>query len=401
MSETKPLLVQFGAGNIGRSLVGQLFSVAGWRVAFVDVADVVVDALNANGRYTVEIKDDIREGEKARIEVDNVSGIRMADTGAVLDALAAADLAGTSVGAANLPAVCALLAKAVVKRDRPLSVMLCENLHDAAKLARQHLLDALGRDAPKAASVGFVEAAISKMVPATPPEVRRADPLAVWAEAYNTLYLDRDAYLGSPPAINGVAWRGPFQAYVDRKLLLHNFPHATAAYHGCLRGKGFIWECMEDEATAREVRGCMTEVSRALAVRHGGVFTYDENKAWSDDLLRRFRNRALADPVFRVGRDLRRKLAPADRCIGALRLLLETGGDYTHTARAVAAALLFAPGAADPSPLAGDGDIVRLAAERGPEAVLTDICGLNPDVDAAPLARIADEYRALSKNVIR
>lgn len=394
----KPVLVQFGAGNIGRSLVGQLFSAAGWWVVFVDVVDAVVDELNAVGRYTVTVKDEVPAGQPKHIEVANVSAINLADADAVVRALANADLAGTSVGAANLPGVCSLLGEAMKFRDRPLSVMLCENLHNAAGLAREHLDASLNGAAASFDQVGFIEAAISKMVPATPPEVRQSDPLAVWAEAYNTLYLDADGYIGAPPRINGVAWRRPFAAYVDRKLLLHNFPHAAAAYHGSLRGRRFIWECMEDEAVLAEVRGCMAEVSRALALRHGEVFTYDENKAWADDLQRRFGNRALADPVFRVGRDLQRKLAPADRCIGALRLLLESGGDYTHTARAIAAAMLFNPGDGDASPLSGDADIVTRAAKDGPESVLTGVCGLDPEADAEAIARIARAYHTLKRN---
>jgi len=39
-------LLQYGAGNIGRSLVGQLFSKAGYEVVFVDVDKTVIDALN-------------------------------------------------------------------------------------------------------------------------------------------------------------------------------------------------------------------------------------------------------------------------------------------------------------------------------------------------------------------
>ncbi|MCD8349167.1 MAG: hypothetical protein LUC93_00965 [Planctomycetaceae bacterium] len=387
----QPLLVQFGAGNIGRSLVGQLFSAAGWRVVFVDVARNVIDALNARGSYEIIVKED----PPRSISVDKVSGIHMDNDDAVTRAVAEADLVGTSVGAANLAGVCSRIATALPRRTAPLSVMLCENLHGAAGLARGYLREAVGDAAVP--EVGFVEAAISKMVPATPPEVRAADPLTVWAEGYNTLYLDADGYIGEPPRVGGVAWRRPFDAYVDRKLLLHNFPHAAAAYHGALRGKRYIWECMDDDAVASEVRGCMREVSSALAVRHGDTFTYDENNAWADDLLRRFHNRALGDPVFRVGRDLGRKLAPTDRCIGALRILQEAGLDYTHTARAIAAALCFDVAAIDPSPLPGDIDIVRAAATEGMETVLTRVCGLDPQGDAAAIDLITREYHQFVK----
>ena len=268
-------------------------------------------------------------------------------------------------------------------------------MHGAARIARRHLASALPPGFPLDSRIGLVEAAIGKMVPYTPPDVRREDPLAVWAEAYNTLYLDADAYLGAPPAVFGVAWRTGFEAYVDRKLLLHNLGHAAAAYNGFLWGKSRIWECVADPAVLGETRGCMYETARALAIRHAGAFTFDENRATADDLLRRFGNRALGDSVFRVGRDIRRKLAPADRCVGGLRLLAETGVPYEHTANVVAAGLLFAAVDEQGEPFPGDAEIVRLAAASGPEAVLAGLCGLDAVGDGALLSAVADRYRAL------
>jgi mannitol-1-phosphate 5-dehydrogenase len=42
----KNKLVLFGAGKIGRSFIGQLFSRGGYEVVFVDVFKSVIDELN-------------------------------------------------------------------------------------------------------------------------------------------------------------------------------------------------------------------------------------------------------------------------------------------------------------------------------------------------------------------
>ncbi|MCC8180315.1 MAG: hypothetical protein LIP23_05315, partial [Planctomycetes bacterium] len=357
----------------------------------------VVDALNARGRYRVTIKDSLLPGQREYIDVENVCAVNLRDTDRVVEIIASADLAGTSVGAANLANACGLIAKAVVKRKAPLSIMLCENLHGAAAIAAGHLADTLPAGFPLAERVGLVEAAISKMVPSTPLAVRKEDPLAVWAEAYNTLYLDREGYIGEPPVVPGVAWRDRFAAYVDRKLLIHNFGHAAAAYNGALGGYEYIWQCMDDEHIFAETEGCMLETSAGLARRHADVFTFDENRAWSDDLLRRFHNQALADPVFRVGRDLKRKLAPADRCIGALRLLAETGVPCSHTVRAVAAAMLFTARDEQGDYYPGDEEVVKMAATQGPEQVLTAIGGLDSKQDAEIIDQVVEQYRRLSR----
>ncbi len=393
-----PTLAQFGAGNIGRSLVGQLFSRAGWEVIFLDVADSLIDALNARRSYRIVIKDELLPGEPDTIEIRNVSGISLKDRDAALACLAQADLVGTSVGAANLASVCALLAEALPRRTQPLSVLLCENLHAAAAIARAHIENHVRNTCEPDGKISFVEAAISTMVPTLPDAVRRADPLVVHAEAYNTLYLDADACLGPPPSVPGVAWRSDFAAYVDRKLFLHNFGHAATAYLGFLSGKTMIWQCMEDPRIRAEVAACMTEAARGLALRHARTFTFDENRAWMDDLLRRFGNRALGDTVFRVGRDLRRKYARNDRMLGTLRLLRDEQIACRHTARAAAAGLFFAAvdenGAAQP----GDSDVVALAREKGVQEVLVAVGNLDPAADAEIIDAVAEEYETLERS---
>jgi mannitol-1-phosphate 5-dehydrogenase len=376
--------------------VGQLFANSGWEVIFLDVAAPLIDALNSRKSYTITVKDDLPPGQPSHIEVKNVSGVNLSDRQAVVDTLVRADLIGTSVGAANLEAASGLVAEALLRRSRPVSLILCENLHGAAKITRDYLTRSLPPTFPLAERLGLVEAAIGKMVPYTPLEVRKNDPLAVWAEAYNTLYLDAESYLGSPPTVFGVAWRQRFPAYVDRKLMLHNFAHAATAYHGYLAGKSFIWEAIRVPEVRQEVVGCMLEVSRALAIRHADVFTFDENRATADDLIRRFNNPALADPVFRVGRDLKRKFSPGDRCLGSLRLLRETGIPGAYSARAVAAGMLF--GAVDETGKAfpGDPELVELAKRQGPEAVLTSIGGLDGEKDQELIKVVEEEYRRLA-----
>ncbi|HPP75292.1 MAG TPA: mannitol-1-phosphate 5-dehydrogenase, partial [Armatimonadota bacterium] len=47
--------VQFGAGNIGRGFIGQLFHESGYEVVFVDVVPDVVRLLNEQRCYTLRI----------------------------------------------------------------------------------------------------------------------------------------------------------------------------------------------------------------------------------------------------------------------------------------------------------------------------------------------------------
>ena len=68
----------------------------------------------------------------------------------------------------------------------------------------------------------------------------------------------------------------------------------------------------------------------------------DELAAHADDLLDRYRNRALGDTLHRVGRDLGRKLARDDRMIGACLLAARYGLPFDGLVPPIRAALKFA-----------------------------------------------------------
>lgn len=386
-----PLYVHFGAGNIGRALAGPIFSRAGYQVLFVDAVPEIVRALHERREYRVVIKDTLPPGTPDSFMVTGVDGIDVRDQEAVKAAVARADLIGTAVGAAHLPSVLNAIAAGLPEREgRPVSLLFCENLHGLARMARETLSRALPEDFPLDQQVGLVETSIGKMVPLMPQEVRRNDPLEVWGEAYNAIIADRNGFVGPvPDDIEGLLLKQCFQAYVDRKLYIHNLGHATCAYHGYLRGHALIDDAMCDPAVLAETEAVMQESARALARRYPQELDAAGLAEHVADLLRRFGNQALGDTVFRVGRDLRRKLAPGDRMIGGLRLVQSEQGDIAPVCRAIAAALQFAATDETGQPFAPDVAFRVRLAEEGAEAVLCAHSGLDPMRDAAALRLIA------------
>mgnify|MGYP001209092577 CR=1 FL=1 len=386
-----PLYVHFGAGNIGRALAGPIFSRAGYQVLFVDAVPEIVRALHERREYRVVIKDTLPPGTPDSFMVTGVDGIDVRDQETVKTAVARADLIGTAVGAAHLPSVLNAIAAGLPEREgRPVSLLFCENLHGLARMARETLSRALPEDFPLDQQVGLVETSIGKMVPLMPQEVRRNDPLEVWGEAYNAIIADRNGFVGPvPDDIEGLLLKQCFQTYVDRKLYIHNLGHATCAYHGYLRGHALIDDAMCDPAVLAETEAVMQESARALARRYPQELDAAGLAEHVADLLRRFGNQALGDTVFRVGRDLRRKLAPGDRMIGGLRLVQSEQGDIAPVCRAIAAALQFAATDETGQPFAPDVAFRVRLAEEGAEAVLCAHSGLDPMRDAAALRLIA------------
>ncbi len=339
-------LIQFGAGNIGRSFIGQLFARAGHEVVFVDVSETLVRALNEKKEYRLVVKRNDRADEV--IPVRNVRAVNGNDSAAVAREIADADCIATSVGKNALRFVFPNLARGIALREtlfpgRTLDIIIAENIHGGAAYFSAELSALLGADFPFASRVGLVETSIGKMVPIMRAQDLETDPLWVFAEEYNELIVDGTGFRGALPDIPTLKPVDDIGAYVDRKLYIHNMGHAAVAYLGyaCDPSLAFIWQALEIPGVALGAERAMRQSAAALLAEYPAVFTRENLDAHVADLLYRFRNRALGDTIFRVGRDLERKLDKSDRLLGAALLAEKHGLPWDAIGAAVRAAVAF------------------------------------------------------------
>ena len=381
MANATKTFVQFGAGNIGRSFIGRLFAEAGYRVVFIDVDSRLVSLLNERRSYPVVVKQNDRP-DQVRL-IGGVSAIDGRDRAAVIDVLTQADGMATSVGQRGLQAVLPLLAAALELRAAnnapPLDLIIAENLRSGAAWFRQNLGPLLPEGFDLDSRLGLVETSIGKMVPIMPQDALNEDPLQLFAEPYDTLIVDRLGFRREVPALAGLKPVNNIAAWVDRKLFLHNMSHAALAYLGYQANPALIycWQAMELPAVVDAVRAALLQSAAALNRAYPDDLSQEELAAHADDLLNRYRNRALGDTLHRVGRDLGRKLAREDRLIGACLLAAKHGLPFDSLVPPIRAALKFA--APDEQGRVGEADqrILQAVAERGPRAVLGEIAGLD------------------------
>jgi len=85
----------------------------------------------------------------------------------------------------------------------------------------------------------------------------------------------------------------------------------------------------------------MLQSAQILLVAYPEDFTMDDLKTHIEDLICRFRNKALKDTIFRVGMDLQRKLGSDDRFMGAVHLAMENNQPYELILEAMSYGLLF------------------------------------------------------------
>lgn len=335
---SKKKLVLFGAGKIGRSFIGQLFSRGGYEVVFIDICKPIIDELNRKRSYNVVIKND----EDTVLSIQNVRGVLSSDVDQVTHEIETATILGISVGSNALKFIIPLIAEGLIKRSitqkaLPLDIIIAENLRNAAEFIHKELKKNLPEGYPLEQMVGLIETSIGKMVPIIPRKDMEEDMLQVFAEPYNTLILDKLAFKNPIPEIEGLAPKNNIKAWVDRKLFIHNLGHATTAYLGFLAHPSFtfIHEVLSDSQLKDNVRNTMLQASDILVKEYPEEFTRESLTLHIDDLLKRFQNKALGDTLYRVGCDLQRKLGTEDRLAGALHLALKLKLPYDLILRAL------------------------------------------------------------------
>ncbi len=382
--------IMYGAGNIGRGFIGQLFHMSGYETAFIDVNMTVIDKLNADKQYPIYITDGDRYKEYT---VTNVRGVDGRDNAAIAEAMAEADVMATAVGVNILKFIAAPFAGGVkLRRERgitvPLNVIICENMIEADKYFASLVKANLTEEEQTYFDeyIALVEPSIGRMVPATPKELSEQNPLAVCVEPYCELPVDKHAFKGEIPKIENMVPFAPFDFFIRRKLFLHNMSHALTAYLGARKGYTYIWEAAKDEEIRAKALAALKESSAALNKEYG--VPMEELDAFSADLLVRFENKLLGDTIERVGRDTKRKLSENDRFVGTARLCLAHGITPKNICDGIAAGLTFAP--------EGDAlsaEVVNDVKENGLRHTLAVYCGIEESSPLVPM--IEEAYRNL------
>jgi len=343
MVEKKKIVI-FGGGKIGRSFIGQLFGCNGYNVVFIDVDQKIIDGLNHQGSYRVVIK-----GEKdEEIIVPNVKAISSLEKDKVIETVSTAGILAVSVGKNVLEKIIPVIAAGLLKRNNnnsgePLDIILAENMRSAADFVRGLLKKNLPSGFPIETFVGLIETSIGKMVPIIPTDELEKDPLVVFAESYNTLILDKKGFKSPIPEIKELAPKNNIKAWVDRKAFIHNLGHATAAYYGYSRHPDavYMYEVLEDSEVLQFTRNVMLQSADILRTAYPEDFTASDLEDHIDDLIYRFRNKALRDTIFRVGQDLTRKLGADDRFMGSIHLAMQYQMSYGLILKAMSFGLNF------------------------------------------------------------
>ena len=214
--------MQFGAGNIGRGFMGQLFWEAGYKTYFIENNTNLVRMLNNEGEYPLRLLDAYSKQE-IDLTINNIEAFATKDTERAAELFAGADIAGTAVGERNLQAVAPLIAGGIRKRmsgsGGQLDIYMCENMYGAGETLKKYVFELMSAEEKNWAenNIGFVSTSVARMVPAPDKRFEAEGPLFVVADSYHELPYDAKAVRAPEPPIKGMKGVSNFKAEAEQK----------------------------------------------------------------------------------------------------------------------------------------------------------------------------------------
>ena len=379
--------IQFGAGNIGRGFIGALLSKAGYHVVFADVNTEIINKINSDKKYTIHVMDTICSEE----EISNISGV-ISTSDEIYKEIVEVEIITTAVGPVVLPRIAPTIAKGIALRKEKgiktyLNIIACENAIKASSQLEEEVKKYLNEEEIEYLKefVGFPNCSVDRIVP----PVKSENILDVVVENYYEWNVEKSAFKGEIPKIEGMNLVDNLMAYIERKLFTLNTGHAITAYFGYLKGYNTVDESIKDEVIHDLVKKAMIESGQGLIAKYN--FDKEEHFKYIDKIIGRFKNPYLKDDVARVGREPLRKLNENDRLI---KPLITARGFNINTDN-----LLLGVGAALHYDNKEDSQSVQLQSlinEKGIKASLAEISKISGDTDVLDkIEKYYDEVKGL------
>lgn len=331
--------VHFGAGNIGRGFIGNVLSESGYEICFVDINSKMINELNKNKFYLVQVLDE----KKSMKKVSFVSGLNSTDQkDEIADKIVSADIITTSVGVNNLVHTAPIIAKGLLKRfgikKESIDIIANENAINASSKLKDEVLKLLNTEEKELVNkyASFPNSAIDRQALSENMEgmeVAIVEPYYEWVINKSEIINEKTL------SIKGVTYVENMDLYIERKLYCVNAGHATAAYIGSLFGKKTIQEALATDEIKNFVKNTMLETSQYLIKKYN--MQPDDMKSYVKKTIQRHENPNIQDSVERVGASPKRKLGYDERLTAPARKLYEMNMPVTYICKVIAVAFHF------------------------------------------------------------
>lgn len=331
--------VHFGAGAIGRGLLGDLLYESGYEITFVDTTQNLIDQINETNSYELI---EMELGNHRKV-IDHVSALNsIKDSEKVIDIVANAVILTTSVRVENLKRIAPVIGKGLVLRSKqeidPINILAFENAYRASDTLKEEII----KCTPELdeSNIGYVACFANTITDRVVMNIEENGKSIIQVGDTFEAAIEQNALFdpASKPIKDG-SYTDNINLALDRKLFIVNGGHCACGYLGNLRGYTIMMDGFEDPEVYKEVRDQMCEVGHLLSKKHN--IDYQELGEYIEFALERYLSSKNTDYVTRVCRNPIRKLNPNDRLAGPAIQAERLGMPFGNIARAIAAAYIF------------------------------------------------------------
>lgn len=327
-----------GAGKIGRGFIAQLFYESGYKLWFLDASKEVVELLNKEKKYRVDIA---REGKDLTEYIEVAGAFTSDDKEKVAEIISNIDIIVTSVGAGNIEKVAGFIKEILIAAGRKerLNWIICENANNPAKKIKDALLQNADQEFEEFVryKLGLIETQVLRTGMSANAEVILKEPLALRMQDWWTLPLDKDAFVGSVPDVKGFNPKTNFSNELVRKLYTFNGTNGPIAYIGWANG----YKILHEAALAYPELFHEIQEESAFGLINEFGFDEKEQREFMALAMKKYTDPTLSDQIERNANDSKRKLSKDERLVGPALLCLKYGRMPHAYAKAIAAAYYY------------------------------------------------------------
>lgn len=329
--------VHFGAGAIGRGLIGYLLHYSGYRLVFSDTDETVIEQINRTNSYDVILMD---EGNK-RVTLDCVYALNSkTQEDQIIKEIVKAKILTTSVRVENLKYIAPLIAKALklrkTKTNTKIDILAYENAFMASSKLKNLILKNGISEEELNSIASFANTVTDRVVKNL--EIDGESVIEIGASYEATIGQTELSDPHSKP-IKDVDYVDNISLYVERKLFLVNGGHYACAIIGNLLGYTDMDLALRDDKVMEIMRGMMEEVGAMLNEKYS--IPEAETNEYITFVIERYLAAQNHDEVSRVSRNPKRKLSKNDRIVAPALELEKRNMPFESLATVIAAGYLY------------------------------------------------------------
>lgn len=329
--------LHFGAGNIGRGLIGDVLSKNQFNITFVDTNENVIKQINEDSGYTLEFTNE----EESEIFINHVMALNgVKEAAQIISSFPEFNIITTSVGADNLNKVAKTIKQGLLKSSangQHMPVLANENIVNATDILKEEIKkissgeewDTIERN------TSFLNTAIDRQCM---PKMSDGKSI-ITVEPYHEWVIECNDDNNLVNQLSQTTVVNDLKPYLERKLYIVNAEHAAFAYLGSLLGFQTIQQAGNDDLVLNFIRKYLYETADYFMEKYNML--HDEISKFIEKTIERHTDENLNDSVHRVAKDPIRKLNKKDRLVAPMLELEMLGADNRKAKTVIASAYLY------------------------------------------------------------